>query len=146
MSIIVREALQTDCQGIMDLIMGLAVYEKMEDKVKMKLESASKLIGYALYYFTYSTWEGKCIYMDDFYVSPEYRGKGVGSRLMGSVCKIAVEKKCARVQFSVLGGNKPSIDYYKRRGAIDMTEVEDWHLFRLTGSALEKLAANSNTV
>ncbi|XP_065924222.1 thialysine N-epsilon-acetyltransferase-like [Magallana gigas] len=169
MPIVVREALQTDCQGIMDLIMELAVYEKMEDQVKMKIETlqedgfgnekyfkcfvaerlengASKLIGYALYYYIYSTWEGKCIYMEDFYVSPEYRGKGVGSRLMGSVCKIAVEKKCARVHFAVLGWNKSSIDYYKRQGAIDLTEVEDWHLFRLTGSALEKMAAKSDTV
>lgn len=52
------------------------------------ISGASKLIGYALYYYIYSTWEGKCIYMEDFYVSPEYRGKGVGSRLMGSVCKV----------------------------------------------------------
>lgn len=60
--------------------------------------------------------------------------------------QIAVEKKCARVHFAVLGWNKSSIDYYKRQGAIDLTEVEDWHLFRLTGSALEKMAAKSDGV
>lgn len=51
----------------------------------------TKLIGYVLYYYIYSTWEGKCLYMEDLYVSPEYRGRGVGSKLMGSVCKVRDE-------------------------------------------------------
>ncbi|XP_048731757.1 thialysine N-epsilon-acetyltransferase-like isoform X2 [Ostrea edulis] len=105
---------------------------------------SSKLIGYVLYYYIYSTWEGKCIYMEDLYVSPAYRGRGIGSRLMGSVCKVAVEKKCARVHFAVLAWNKSSIDYYKRQGAVNLTETEDWHLFRLVGSAIDKMAAKAD--
>ncbi|KAK3094924.1 hypothetical protein FSP39_007931, partial [Pinctada imbricata] len=100
-----------------------------------------KLIGYVLYYFTYSTWEGRSLYMEDLYVTPTWRGKGVGTQLWAYVSKVAVNKDCQRLDFTVLGWNKPSIDYYFRQGAFDLTAKEDWHMFRMKREHIEIMAA-----
>ncbi|KAJ8303819.1 hypothetical protein KUTeg_018612 [Tegillarca granosa] len=75
----------------------------------------------------YSTWEGKFIHMEDLYVKPEYRGKGIGLSLWKAATKIAVEENCQRFQWSVVDWNKPSIEFYKSQGGFDLTEKEGWH-------------------
>ncbi|XP_034328517.2 thialysine N-epsilon-acetyltransferase isoform X1 [Magallana gigas] len=164
MCIVIRKAEVKDCPGIFDLITELAIHEKHQDQMKISLEKfredgfgdntkfqcfvaeceendTLRLIGYVIYFNTYSTWQGKCIHMEDIYVVPEYRSKGIGSKLIGSVCKVADLQNCGRVQFIVRDSNKSAMKFYKHQGAIDLTEVQEWHLFRLTSDAIEKVAA-----
>ncbi|KAM9440918.1 diamine acetyltransferase 2b [Clarias gariepinus] len=167
MSFRVRAARQEDCTDIQRMIMELAVYEKMADQVKisheelqrdgfgpnpfyqclvaevpeeLKSEHGHTTVGYALYFYTYSTWKGRSIYMEDLYVMPEFRGRGIGKGLMSSVARVCVEQQCVRLQFSVLNWNKPSLDFYLNKGAVDLTMEEGWHVLRFHGSALDKLA------
>uniref|UniRef100_A0A3B1J3K4 Spermidine/spermine N1-acetyltransferase family member 2 n=1 Tax=Astyanax mexicanus TaxID=7994 RepID=A0A3B1J3K4_ASTMX len=85
------------------------------------------VVGYALYFYTYSTWRGRCVYMEDLYVMPNFRG-------------VATEQQCVRLQFSVLDWNKPSLEFYLSKGAQDLTDKEGWHFLRFDGEALDNLA------
>ncbi|MCJ8748326.1 hypothetical protein PDJAM_G00163660 [Pangasius djambal] len=163
----IRAAREEDCRDIQRMIMELAVYEKLADQVKisheelqrdgfgpnpfyqcliaevpeeLKSDEGHTTVGYALYFYTYSTWKGRSIYMEDLYVMPEFRGKGVGKALMASVAQVCVERQCVRLQFSVLDWNKLSLDFYMSKGAEDLTMEEGWHVLRFHGAALEKLA------
>ncbi|KAK1787616.1 hypothetical protein P4O66_016114, partial [Electrophorus voltai] len=97
-------------------------------------------VGYVLYYYTYSTWKGRCIYMEDLYVMPDFRERGIGKSLVASIAKVGTEQQCMHLQFSVLDWNKPSLDFYMSKGAQDLTAKEGWHLLRFDGVALIKLA------
>ncbi|XP_012274454.1 diamine acetyltransferase 2 isoform X2 [Orussus abietinus] len=97
-----------------------------------------KVIGYALYYFVYSTWTGKEMLLEDLCVASNYRNKNVGSMLFQTVAKTAVDQNCHRMDFIVLNWN-PAQDFYKKRGAIDITKAEGWHLYRLNETALKEL-------
>nr|XP_029524610.1 diamine acetyltransferase 2-like isoform X1 [Oncorhynchus nerka] len=98
------------------------------------------VVGYALYFYTYSTWKGRSVYMEDLYVMPDFRGKGIGTGLMAKVAQVGVEKQCVRLQFSVLEWNKPSLDFYIAKGAEDLTAKEGWHFLRFHGQSLDTLA------
>ncbi|XP_064597699.1 thialysine N-epsilon-acetyltransferase-like [Liolophura sinensis] len=166
--IVVRPAVKTDCAEIARLIKELGEYENLGDQVKMTKEvlekdgfgeyqyfrclvadknnysesekDCARIIGYALYFFIYSTFEGRCVFMEDLYVSPQYRARGIGTRLMKGVAKVGVDKGCSRLCWNVLDWNAPSIAFYKRLGAVNMTETEGWHTLRLNKPELEKLA------
>ncbi len=98
-------------------------------------------LGFALYFYNFSTFVGKRgIYLEDIYVEPEYRGRGIGSALLKRLARIAKEQDCGRMEWSVLTWNQPSIDFYHRLGAVTL---EDWRTFRLHGEALERLAAGA---
>ncbi|XP_076867351.1 diamine acetyltransferase 2b isoform X2 [Brachyhypopomus gauderio] len=167
MNFTVRVARPEDCKDIERMIMELAVYEKMPDQVKISHKELVKdgfgpnpfyhclvaevpeehrskeghtTVGYALYFYTYSTWKGRCVYMEDLYVMPEFRGQGIGKTLMASVAKVATEQQCARLQLAVLDWNKPSLDFYISKGAQDLTDNEGWHFVRFDGAALDKLS------
>ncbi|XP_069687803.1 thialysine N-epsilon-acetyltransferase-like isoform X1 [Periplaneta americana] len=101
--------------------------------------SANTLLGYALYFYTYSTWKGKALYLEDLYITPSCRGQGLGSALFNRVAKRAFESGCCRLDFAVLNWN-PAQEFYKAKGAVNMTEEEGWHHYRLEREALEKLA------
>ncbi|CDQ87318.1 unnamed protein product, partial [Oncorhynchus mykiss] len=98
------------------------------------------VVGYALYFYTYSTWKGRSVYMEDLYVMPDFRGKGIGTGLMAKVAQVGVEKQCVRLQLSVLDWNKPSLDFYIAKGAEDLTAKEGWHFLRFHGQTLDTLA------
>ncbi|XP_071757801.2 diamine acetyltransferase 2b [Centroberyx gerrardi] len=163
----IRAATQDDCKDISRMITHLAVFEKMPDQVKIshkelerdgfcpnpffkclvaevseehKTKEGHTVVGYALFFYTYSTWKGPSVFMEDLYVMPEFRGKGIGKGLMSKVAQVGKEKQCVRLQLSVLDWNTPSLDFYVAKGAQDLTASEGWHLLRFDGEALDKLA------
>ncbi len=100
-------------------------------------------VGFALYFYSYSTWAGRAgIYLEDLFVQPEYRGKGIGKALLTKVAAIAVAEGCARYEWSVLDWNQPSIDFYHSMGAVMKSE---WLGMRVSGEALTRLAALGET-
>lgn len=148
-----REAQKEDAALILSFIKGLAKYEKMEDQVvatedllkewifeKKKAEVHfavvdGKEIGFALFFHNFSTFLGRAgIYLEDLFISPEYRGKGYGKAFLKHLAKIAVERGCGRLEWSCLDWNQPSIDFYLSMGA---TPMEEWTTYRLTGKTLK---------
>jgi len=157
----IRRANENDVDDILSLIRELAIYENSPDSVKATPEllrenifkkrvanafvaiegtpsEPGQTIGLALNFFNFSTWTGKAgIYLEDLYVTPEYRGSGVGKALFGELGRVAKENDCGRVDWSVLTWNKPSIDFYEKRlGAQAMSE---WMGMRLEGDGIAKL-------
>ncbi|MGL5151468.1 MAG: GNAT family N-acetyltransferase [Clostridium sp.] len=151
-----RTTVKEDSQLILALIKEIAVYEKMLDEVVATEESICESIfekkeaevligefngepiGYALYFFNFSTFIGKAgFYLEDIYIKPEYRGRGIGKEIFRTLGKIAYEKGCKRMEWSCLDWNEPSINFYKGLGAIPMSE---WTVYRLTEENIEKLA------
>ena len=99
---------------------------------------AGEPVGFALFFHNYSTWLGKRgIYLEDLFVRPRARKLGVGFALFRELARIAVERDCGRMDWSVLTWNQLAIDFYKRIGA---KEQEEWTTFRLTGEPLQRLA------
>jgi GNAT superfamily N-acetyltransferase len=154
----IRPATAADTDLIVDLIRDLAVYEKLEDMfvatpavIREALFAAArpaaevliaeldgKGVGFALFFHNYSTFLGKKgIYLEDLFVKPEARGHGLGKGLLRGLAQIAVQRDCARMEWSVLDWNTPSIDFYKSLGAAPM---DGWHVFRMTREAIGALA------
>ncbi|MDQ0144511.1 GNAT family N-acetyltransferase [Pseudarthrobacter niigatensis] len=152
----IRPATLQDVPAILRMIHELARYEKEPDAVRntpemleqalfgvnprvfatMAEDSAGAVQGFALWFLNYSTWEGvHGIYLEDLYVSPAARGEGHGKALLQHLAAIAVEKGYARVEWSVLDWNEPSINFYRSLGARPM---DGWSTFRLTGVALDR--------
>lgn len=154
----IRDATPADCGLILHFINELAIYEKMPEEVATNeamirdtlfgseakawchlCEIDGQAAGFALWFYNYSTWKGKYgIYLEDLYVSPEYRGQGAGKALLVHIANIAMQNDCARFEWAVLDWNTPSIEFYKSLGAEEMSE---WHTYRVSGEALKKLAA-----
>jgi len=132
----IREARKGDEQAIMELIHGLALYEKAPEQVvntaedlgvhlfeekiceAIVAEKENQIVGFALYYTNYSTWKGKCLYLEDFYVLPELRGEGIGSLLFDRVVEIAKGRGVKRMDWQVLEWNEPAIRFYQKKGAV----------------------------
>lgn len=155
----IRSATPDDVPTIVQLIRELARYEKLEHECQASAQAlrhhlfpppgtpafAEALIaeleghtvGFALYFHNYSTFLTRPgIYLEDLYVQPAHRGKGIGKALLTRIAQLAVQRGCGRVEWSVLDWNAPSIAFYKALGAIPMDE---WTIFRLTGDALHRL-------
>ena len=109
------------------------------------LQDGGTLVGYALYFFSFSSWEGLSVYLDDLYVRPSFRHRGIGGRLWRQVAKVAVQKGCNRFDWVVLGWNSGALEMYKAKGAVDLTVEDDWHLMRLTGKKLIEFAENGSS-
>lgn len=150
-----RYANSDDTALILYFIKELAEYEQMLDEVvateellnewlfeKKKAEVIfalvdGKEIGFALFFHNFSTFLGRSgIYLEDLYIKAEYRGKGYGKALFKQLAKIAVERKCGRLEWWCLDWNKPSIDFYLSLGAKAM---DDWTVYRITGDTLKEL-------
>ncbi|KAI0346148.1 acyl-CoA N-acyltransferase [Trametopsis cervina] len=157
----IRPASVEDVDAILKLILDLATYEKAADSAKATPEllrenifekqyahtllaflgtpeAPGEAVGMALYFFNFSTWIGKPgIYLEDLFVTPECRGLGIGKALFAELGKVAEEKDCGRLDWSVLKWNTPSIDFYdKALGATSMTE---WMGMRLEGDGIRNL-------
>ena len=157
MTIRLRVATRDDIALIAHFIRALADYEKLLDEVRLdEGVLAEKLFGprpyaevligeingqpegFALFFHNFSTFEGRPgIYLEDLFVTPEARGSGLGTALLAELATLAVERDCARLEWSVLDWNAPSIGFYKALGAKPMDE---WTVFRLDGTALTNLA------
>lgn len=153
MSFTIRKAQPSDNQLIFDFICELAQYEKLSSEVTATQEvlyeslfikkQAEVLIGeedgiavgFSLFFHNFSTFKGRaCLYLEDIFIRPKYRGKGYGKILLKEMASIAVERKCDRFDWAVLNWNTPSIEFYKSLGAEPMNE---WTVFRLQGEALK---------
>ncbi|HSP87718.1 MAG TPA: GNAT family N-acetyltransferase, partial [Ignavibacteriaceae bacterium] len=148
-NISIRLAEEKDIPLILSLIKELAEFEKLLDKLtvteeilKQNLFGKKKYaevliaeinksaIGYAIFFHNFSTFSGKPgIYLEDLYVKPEFRNKGIGKKLLNRLIEIAKERDCGRVEWVVLDWNKKAIDFYKNLGAEEMSE---WLVYRLT--------------
>ncbi|XP_075705107.1 thialysine N-epsilon-acetyltransferase-like, partial [Rhinoderma darwinii] len=104
----------------------------------------SRLVGYALSFFTYSTWEGRALHLEDLYIMPEYRGRGVGSKLFTAVAESCLALGCARLQLSVLDWNQTAISFYRSRGARDLSAEEGWRMFRFLPEDLKQIIIPNN--
>jgi GNAT superfamily N-acetyltransferase len=154
----IATACEQDVPDILRLIKGLADYEQLTDQLVATEDDlhaalfgarplveallafdADEAIGFALFFQNFSTFLGRPgLYLEDLFVVPDRRGRGVGRRLLTHLARIAVERKCGRMEWSVLDWNEPAIGFYQRLGA---SVLQDWRICRLTGDALVRAAA-----
>ena len=157
MSSIIRTAQPTDVPTLVQLVKDLAEYEKAPHEVRLTdellhvslfgpqpavfahvVEVDGMVVGMAIWFLNYSTWLGTHgIYLEDLYVQPEFRGRGLGKKLLQTLAEVAVERGYERFQGWVLNWNQPAIDVYRAIGAAPMDE---WTVFRLSGEALVTFA------
>jgi GNAT superfamily N-acetyltransferase len=153
----IRRAVAADVPVILELIRGLAEYERAPEQVVCdeatlreslfgERPEAEVLLacvgeapaGFAVFFHNYSTWWGRHgIYLEDLFVRPEMRGRGIGKGLLRALAEIARDRGCARMEWSVLDWNQPAIDFYKSLGAVPKDE---WTVYRLNRPEIEKLA------
>jgi len=153
----IRPAVKADADIILRFVNELAEYEKAAHEVVANVtaieqsifgaestthalicEHNGEAIGFAVYFFNYSTWLGKNgLYLEDLYITPHQRGNGAGKQLLKHLARIAVDKGCGRFEWSCLDWNQPAIEFYQSVGA---KPQEEWVTFRLAGSALADFA------
>ena len=156
-SIRIEDATEKDIPLILSLIRGLSEYERLahecvatEDRLRETLFGKKKYAevivayfnnepaGFALFFHNYSTFLARPgIYLEDLFVIPSLRGKGIGKRLLIHLAKIATERNCGRLEWAVLKWNESAIKFYQSLGG---TPQDDWTVFRVTGDALGSLA------
>jgi GNAT superfamily N-acetyltransferase len=154
-------ATEPDVPLILELIRGLAEYENLSDRVTATEEQLRRTLfgarpaaevllanwdaecaGFALFFPNYSTFLAQPgIYLEDLYVKPHLRGKGIGEALLTELARLAVARNCGRVEWAVLDWNAPSIGFYKKLGAVPLDE---WTTFRLSGEALTRLGGSAS--
>ncbi|MDZ4838982.1 MAG: GNAT family N-acetyltransferase [Bacteroidota bacterium] len=127
----IRKAFNDDMPAIWKLIRELAIYEKAEEEHSCSVDqltndfinerfqctvatSYGTIVGMALYYYSYSTWKGKCVYLEDLIISKQYRNKGIGSALLENLIDIAKINYCHRLSWQVLDWNQPAIQFYNK--------------------------------
>lgn len=152
----IRNALVSDAALIRRLIWELAEFEKEPEKVRtteadiardgfganaefraLIAESDGQAAGFALFFPYYSTWRGAGLYLEDLYVRPQFRGRGIGTALFARAARIAEQENRCFIKWSVLNWNQPAIDMYK---ALSADFLDDWRDALLTGDGLRKLA------
>jgi GNAT superfamily N-acetyltransferase len=153
-------AVKKDVPLILDFIKQLAEYEKLSHQVVATVEIlekslfgtnanaevlfaevADKKVGFAIFYTNFSTFLGRPgIYLEDLFVLPEARGKGIGKKLLAHLAKLTQEREFGRLDWAVLDWNKPSIEFYESIGA---RPLSDWITYRLEGDALKDLSAHA---
>jgi GNAT superfamily N-acetyltransferase len=155
----IRPAFRPDVPSLHALIRELACYERLEHEVlgtaaeleedlfgarpyaeALVVEDAGHVVGFALFFHNYSTFVGRPgLYLEDLFVRPEHRRKGHGFALLRELARLAVERRCGRLEWSVLKWNEPAIAFYRSLGAKAMDE---WGTFRMTGDTIAALAGD----
>ena len=158
MSVHVRRASRDDLPRVWEMLLGLARYEKLEAEVSgsetklrehlfgphprvecLVAEDHGALIGYALFYPTYSSFSTEpTMWLEDLYVEPDARGKGAGKKLLSELSELSLERGCVRLGWIVLDWNTPSIEFYERTGA--RRSADHWHQYGLDAATMRKLA------
>jgi GNAT superfamily N-acetyltransferase len=155
MSIDIRKGAQADIPFALNLVKELAVYEKAPGEVEVTIKEMTEwgfgadkqfdffvalendvIVGLALYYYKYSTWKGKCLFLEDIIVTESQRGKGLGKLLFDKVVQVSVEQKVRRMEWQVLDWNTTAIEFYKKYDAVLDGE---WLNCKLTNHQLDKL-------
>ncbi|HZW31887.1 MAG TPA: GNAT family N-acetyltransferase [Isosphaeraceae bacterium] len=156
-SVVIRPACPDDAETLVNLVRELAVYEKLEQYARATPEDfrrhlfgphpaaeaalaevAGQPVGFALWFATFSTFRGRPgLYLEDLFVRPEFRGRGIGKALLALVARLAVERGCGRLEWSVLNWNEPAIGFYRSLGA---RPLDEWTVYRLDGESLRRLA------
>ena len=158
MNALIRKAEKKDSLAILNLIKELALFEKEPESVKLKLsdiendgfgtkplfecivaEINKRIIGMAIYYPRYSTWNGPTIHLEDLIVSEQYKGKGIGTQLYSNFIKMAFNSGVKRVEWNVLDWNSPAINFYKKSGA---KVLDDWRSVQMHRSEMKKYLEN----
>ncbi|MBI2271787.1 MAG: GNAT family N-acetyltransferase [Bacteroidetes bacterium] len=153
----IRKGFKEDLPAVLNLIKELAEFEKEPHEVVVTLQDMEhdgfgenpifkffvaevdkKIVGMALYFIKYSTWKGKCVYLDDIIVTQPYRRKGIGKLLFEAVVKATVEMRARRLEWQVLDWNTPAIEFYKQ---YDSKFMKAWLSCRLTDEQLNKFGA-----
>ena len=159
----IRPATVQDLRLILDLIHDLAEYERAPEcavaterdllrdgfgpdpKFRCVIaEWNGQPAGFALYFYNYSTWQGRPgLYLEDLFVRPSFRGKGIGKALLIFLAQMAVRENCGRFQWAVLDWNTPAIEFYESLGA---KRLNEWITMRVEGNEIEKLASQPSVV
>lgn len=151
----IRKGSEKDIEPALGLVKELAVYEKAPDEVEVTVEEMTKwgfgkdkvfnffvatenkkVVGLALYYYKYSTWKGKCLFLEDIIVTETMRGKGIGKLLFDEIVRVSKKNKVRRLEWQVLEWNDPAINFYKKYNSVFDGE---WFNCKLTNHQLEKL-------
>jgi GNAT superfamily N-acetyltransferase len=151
----IRKGTEADVMQALSLVKELATYEKAPHEVEVTFEEMTewgfgadklfdffvaldqeKIVGLALYYYKYSTWKGKCLFLEDIIVTESYRGKGLGKLLFNKVVDVAKEMQVRRMEWQVLDWNTTAIEFYKKYSAI---LDEEWVNCKLTNHQLSKM-------
>lgn len=155
MSIVIRNGVEKDIPRALDLVKELAIYEKAPNEVEVTVNEMLEwgfgkdkqfdffvaldndvIVGLALFYYKYSTWKGKCLFLEDIIVTESKRGKGIGKLLFDKVVEVSKQQKVRRMEWQVLNWNTPSIDFYKKYNSfLD----DEWINCKLTNHQLEKM-------
>ena len=158
-NVTVRPATEAEVPLILEFVRELARYEHLEEQVVASAEGLrnalfglrpyaevvfvcvdAEPVGFALFFHNFSTFLGRPgIYLEDLFVRPPFRGRGLGRRLLVWLAALAVERGCGRLEWAVLNWNSPAIGFYRSLGA---EPLDEWTVFRLTGPALDALARN----
>jgi GNAT superfamily N-acetyltransferase len=154
----IRPCVEGDEAMLVNLVRELAVYEKLEQHARatpddfrahlfsprpaaeaLLAEAEGRAVGFALFFTTFSTFRGRPgLYLEDLFVKPEHRGNGTGKALLATLARLAVERDCGRLEWSVLNWNTPAIGFYHSVGARPMDE---WTVYRVDDEALTRLAS-----
>jgi GNAT superfamily N-acetyltransferase len=154
----IRAAVADDVEALVQLIRDLAEYERSPDSVEIESEQlrtalfgdsptvfahvaaeGGRILGMAIWFLNFSTWTGRSgIYLEDLYVRPEERARGIGRALIAALASVALQAGYGRIDWSVLDWNEPAIRFYRSVGAVPMDE---WTGFRLSGPGIVALAA-----
>lgn len=158
----IRPATAADVPLILAFIRELAEYERLSHEATANEEllkdslfgpkpAAEVILGYvgtepvsfAIFFHNYSTFMGRHgLYLEDLYVKPEFRRRGLGRIMLSHLARLACERGCGRFEWAVLKWNQPAIDFYQSLGA---QPLEDWTIFRLAGKALEKAGSTTSS-
>jgi GNAT superfamily N-acetyltransferase len=161
-TVTIRAAAAHEVPLVLDFIRELAVYEHLEHRVRITAADLSaalfgprtyaevvfaclddRPVGFALFFHNFSTFLGKPgIYLEDLFVRPEARGRGLGRQLLAWLARTTLERGCARLDWAVLDWNQPSIGFYEALGA---ERQDEWRIYRLSGAALERAAEDATS-